>query len=49
MKLSAMRPAVISAMGKPRKAFGGSANSSRYRMLAKSTMASRKPTPPVMP
>ena len=49
MKHRAISPAVTSAMGKPLKALGGSENSSRYRMLANSTIASRKPTPPVMP
>ena len=42
MKQRAIRPAVIRAMGKPRKALGGSENSRRSRMLENRTMASRK-------
>ena len=49
MKARAIRPAVTSARGKPSKHLGESANSSRSRMDANSTIASRKPRPPVIP
>ena len=49
MKLRAMRPAVTRAMGKPSKHLGQSAKTLRSRTPAKSTMASRKPRPPVTP
>ena len=49
MKARAMRPAATRAIGKPSKALGHSENSIRYRMLAKITMTSRKPMPPVTP
>lgn len=49
MKARAMRPAATRAIGKPSKALGHSENSIRSRMLAKITMTSRKPMPPVTP
>ena len=49
MNANATRAAETRQIGKPSKHSGYSENSTRSRTEAKSTIASRKPMPPVMP
>ena len=49
MKAREIKLAATRAMGNPSNALGHLLNSIRSRTLANRTMASRKPTPPVIP